>query len=259
MDERMRLEGKAAIVTGGASGIGQDTAILFAEHGARVVVCDLDEDGARGTVETIAGRGGCVAVAPADVTNTTDAARVVQRAVDAYGSLDILVNSAGITARSLPPSVHPEDAWDKVIEVNLKGTYLMAWHAVPAMERSGGGAIVNMGSIMSVVGYPPEWASGFNPYPVSKGGVLQFTRNLAVEMAAKNIRVNCLGPGFTETPLTKTLTDDLHTRKFLEERHPMRRLGQPEEIAYAALFLASDESSFMTGSYLPVDGGYTAQ
>ena len=255
----MRLEGKAAIVTGGASGIGQSAAILFAAHGARVAVCDLDEDAARRTVRTIVERGGCAVAAPADVTNTTAARRVVQSTVEAYGSLDILVNSAGITARSLPPSVHPEDAWDKVIEVNLKGTYLMARHAVPAMERSGGGSIVNLGSIMSVVGYPPNWAGGFNPYPVSKGGVLQFTRNLAVEMASKNIRVNCLGPGFTETPLTKTLTDDPGTKKFLEERHPMGRLGRPEEIAYAALFLASDESSFITGSYLPVDGGYTAQ
>ena len=255
----MRLEGKAAIVTGGSSGIGQAAAILFAAHGARVAVCDLDEDAARRTAQTIVERGGHAVAAPADVTNTTDAARVVQSTVEAYGSLDILVNSAGITARTLPPSVHPEDAWDKVIEVNLKGTYLMTRHAVPAMERSGGGSIVNLGSIMSVVGYPPNWAGGFNPYPVSKGGVLQFTRNLAVEMAAKNIRVNCLGPGFTETPLTKTLTDDPSTKKFLEERHPMGRLGRPEEIAYAALFLASDESSFITGAYLPVDGGYTAQ
>lgn len=255
----MRLEGKAAIVTGGASGIGQAAAILFAAHGARVAVSDLDEDAARRTVRTIVERGGCAVAAPADVTNSTDARRVVQSTVEAYGSLDILVNSAGITARRLPPSVHPESAWDKVIEVNLKGTYLMARHAVPAMERSGGGSIVNLGSIMSVVGYPPNWAGGFNPYPVSKGGVLQFTRNLAVEMASKNIRVNCLGPGFTETPLTKTLTDDPSTKKFLEERHPMGRLGRPEEIAYAALFLASDESSFITGSYLPVDGGYTAQ
>lgn len=255
----MRLEGKAAIVTGGASGIGQSAAILFAAHGARVAVCDLDEDAARKTVRTIVERGGYAVAAPADVTNSTDARRVVQSTVEAYGSLNILMNSAGITARSLPTSVHPEAAWDKVIEVNLKGTYLMARHAVPAMERSGGGSIVNLGSIMSVVGYPPNWAGGFNPYPVSKGGVLQFTRNLAVEMASKNIRVNCLGPGFTETPLTKTLTDDPSTKKFLEERHPMGRLGRPEEIAYAALFLASDESSFITGSYLPVDGGYTAQ
>ena len=143
--------------------------------------------------------------------------------------------------------------------MNLKGTYLMALHSVPEMERAGGGSIVNLGSIMSVVGYPPSWKSGFNPYPVSKGGVLQFTRNLAIDMAAKNIRVNCLGPGFTETPLTRSLTEDADMKAFLEERHPMGRLGRPKDVAYAALFMASDESSFMTGSYLPVDGGYTAQ
>lgn len=255
----MRLKGKVAIVTGAASGIGEATALLFAEHGARVVTSDIDAGGSERTAVTIAERGGNALSVPGDVTDGDEAQRIVNKAVEEYGALHILVNSAGITARSLPSTTPQEDVWDKVIEVNLKGTYLMALHSVPEMERAGGGSIVNLGSIMSVVGYPPEWKSGFNPYPVSKGAVLQFTRNLAIDMAAKNIRVNCIGPGFTETPLTRSLTVDADMRAFLEERHPMGRLGKPEDVAYAALFIASDEASFMTGSYLPVDGGYTAQ
>ena len=255
----MRLKDKVAIVTGAASGIGEATALLFAEHGARVVTSDIDADGSRRTAAAIAERGGKAISMPGDVTDSDEAQRIVNMAVEEFGALHILVNSAGITARSLPSTTPQEDIWDKVIEVNLKGTYLMALHSVPEMEKAGGGAIVNLGSIMSVVGYPPEWKSGFNPYPVSKGAVLQFTRNLAIDMAAKNIRVNCLGPGFTETPLTRSLTVDADMRAFLEERHPMGRLGKPEDVAYAALFMASDEASFMTGSYLPVDGGYTAQ
>ena len=255
----MRLRDKVAIVTGAASGIGEATALLFAEHGASVVTSDIDADGSRRTAATIAEQGGNAISLPGDVTDSDEAQHIVNMAVEEYGALHILVNSAGITARSLPSTTPQEDIWDKVIEVNLKGTYLMALHSVPEMEKAGGGSIVNLGSIMSVVGYPPEWKSGFNPYPVSKGAVLQFTRNLAIDMAAKNIRVNCLGPGFTETPLTRSLTVDADMRAFLEERHPMGRLGRPEDVAYAALFLASDEASFMTGSYLPVDGGYTAQ
>ncbi len=255
----MRLRDKVAIVTGAASGIGEATALLFAEHGANVVTSDIDVDGSQRTADAIAEQGGKAISFPGDVTDSDEAQSIVNMAVEEYGALHILVNSAGITARSLPSTTPQEDIWDKVIEVNLKGTYLMALHSVPEMEKAGGGSIVNLGSIMSVVGYPPEWKSGFNPYPVSKGAVLQFTRNLAIDMAAKNIRVNCLGPGFTETPLTRSLTVDADMRAFLEERHPMGRLGKPEDVAYAALFLASDEASFMTGSYLPVDGGYTAQ
>jgi NAD(P)-dependent dehydrogenase (short-subunit alcohol dehydrogenase family) len=145
------------------------------------------------------------------------------------------------------------------MDVNLKGTYLVSWYAVPEMERSGGGSIINLASTMGLVGYPEGMGGGFNPYGPSKGGVVQFTRNLAIDCAKRNIRVNCICPGYVETNLTRSLTDDPEMRARLEGRHPMGRLALPEEIAYAALFLASDEASFVTGAPLIVDGGYTAQ
>ncbi len=256
----MRLENKVALVTGGGSGIGRATAELFAKEGARVVVADLDETTVSESAEQIKAAGGEATAIVGDVSISQDADRMVRVAVESYGRLDILVNSAGITHRGLlKAGASPEQAWDKVMEVNLKGTYLVSWFAVPEMERSGGGSIVNLASIMSLVGYPTELASGFNPYGPSKGGVLQFTRNLAIDGAKNNIRVNCICPGFVMTSLIKALVDDEQKRKLLEDRHPLGRLGRPEEIAYAALFLASDESSFVTGAPLIVDGGYTAQ
>ncbi len=168
-----------------------------------------------------------------------------------------------MTSRNaLPNGASPEEIWDRVIEINLKGTYLVTWHAVSAMEQSGGGSVINLSSIIGLVGYSINThrsGGGFNPYASSKGAVLQFTRNLAIEYARKNIRVNCICPGYVATNLTKSLTDDNKTREELEKLHPMGRLARAEEIAYAALFLASDESSFVTGSPLIVDGGYTAQ
>jgi dihydroanticapsin dehydrogenase len=185
---------------------------------------------------------------------------MVKSAVDAYGRLDVVVNSAGVSARNaLGPDASAEEVWDRVIEVNLKGTYLVSWHAVPEMERAGGGSIINLSSIIGLVGYARGLGGGFNPYAASKGGVLQFTRNLAIDTAKDKIRVNCICPGYVETALTEELRGDPVVLADLEGRHPMGRLGRPEEIAFAALFLASDESSYVTGAPLVVDGGYTAQ
>ena len=256
----MRLRDKIALVTGGGSGIGRATSALFAREGAGVVVADLNEADALETVEQIGAAGGKARAVTGDVSVSQQAQAMVRAAVDWSGRLDVLVNSAGLTPRNaLPEDASPEAVWDRVIDVNLKGTYLVSWFALPEMERSGGGSIVNLSSIMGLVGYPTGLGSGFNPYPPSKGGVLQFTRNLAIDAAAKNVRVNCICPGFVETNLTRSLTDDPDVRRRIEERHPMGRLGQPEEIAQAALFLASDESSFVTGAPLIADGGYTAQ
>ena len=146
-----------------------------------------------------------------------------------------------------------------VMEINLKGTYLMSLYAVPEMEHFGGGSIVNLASVMGLVGYPVGLGGGFNPYPPSKGGVVQFTKTLAIDCARKNIRINCICPGYIATTMTQSLTEDAEMLEQLKQHHPMGRLGQPKEIACASLFLASDESSFMTGAQLVVDGGYTAQ
>jgi len=256
----MRLENKVALVTGGGSGIGRATALLFASEGARIVVSDVSEADTLETMQLVKASGGESMGVTGDVSSTIDAKRMVLAAVKAYGRLDVLVNSAGISARNaFGQETSPEEVWDRVIEVNLKGTYLVCWHTVPEMERFGGGSIVNLASIMGLVGYPVGIGGGFNPYPVSKGGIMQFTRNLAIDCAARNIRVNCICPGFVTTNLTQALTEDPGTRERLEDLHPMGRLGRPEEIAYAALFLASDESSYVTGAPLVVDGGYTAQ
>ena len=256
----MRLKDKVALVTGAGSGIGRAVALRFAREGAAVAVSDISDLGANETANMVTGAGGCVVALSGDVSVGKDAERMVSDTVGEFGRLDILVNSAGISARNaLPEGASPESVWEKVMNVNLKGTYLMCWSSVPQMEKSGGGSIINLASIMGLVGYPVGIGDGFNPYPPSKGGVVQFTRTLAVDSARKNIRVNCLCPGFVATNFTKALTEDSETNALLEELHPMGRLGRPEEIANAALYLASDDASYVTGTALAVDGGYTAR
>ena len=238
----MRLNDKVALITGAGSGIGRAAAILFAEEGASVVAADLTGDSVRETVESISAAGGHAVALTGDVTDSADAERMVGAAVESFGKLDLVVNSAGLTSRhSSLERASPEEAWERVIEVNLKGTYMVSWYAVPAMERAGGGSIINLASTMGLVGYPVGIGGGFNPYPPSKGGVVQFTKTLAVDSARKNIRVNCLCPGFIETNLTSGLTSDPEMLEKLESLHPMGRLGQPREVAYAALYLASDD------------------
>ena len=255
----MRLKDKVALITGAGSGIGRDTAILFAEEGAVLVATDLAGDSVQETVRAISGAGGRAVSLIGDVTDSADAERMVGAAVENFGKLDLLVNSAGLTSRhSSLEEASPEEAWERVIEVNLKGTYMVSWYALPEMERAGGGSIINLASIMGLVGYPVGIGGGFNPYPPSKGGVVQFTKTLAVDSAWKNIRVNCLCPGFIETNLTSGLTSDPEMLQKLESLHPMGRLGQPREVAYAALYLASDDARHVTGAALTVDGGYTA-
>ena len=255
----MRLKDKVALITGAGSGIGRAAAILFAEEGACVAAADVTGGSVRETVGTISAAGGCSVALTGDVTSSADAERMVASAVEEFGRLDLLVNSAGITSRhSSLEDASPEEAWERVIEVNLKGTYMVSWYAVPEMERAGGGSIINLASTMGLVGYPVGIGGGFNPYPPSKGGVVQFTKTLAVDNARKNIRVNCLCPGFIETNLTSSLTSDPDMLNKLESLHPMGRLGQPREVAYAALYLASDDARHVTGTALTVDGGYTA-
>jgi NAD(P)-dependent dehydrogenase (short-subunit alcohol dehydrogenase family) len=255
----MRLQDKVALITGGGSGIGRACAALFAREGARVVIADQDEAYLGEATRQLESESADFTVVVGDVSAASDVERMVEATVQAYGRLDVLVNSAGITSRQLPDTASAEEVWDRVVDVNLKGTYLACWYAVPEMRRSGGGSIVNLASIMGLVGYPVGRGGGFNPYPASKGGVLQLTRNLAIDGAADGIRVNCICPGYVESNLTRVLTEDAAMRQGIEARHPMGRFARPEEIANAALFLASDESSFVTGAPLIVDGGYTAQ
>ncbi len=258
----MRLKNKVALVTGGGSGIGAATARLFAAEGAQVVVSDLAGDNVASVVAGIESDGDEAVGYSGDVTVSDDADAMVKAAVSAYGGLHIVVNSAGIGAAGEAP--HRQE-WDRVIDVNLTGTYLVSWAAVPAMARSGGGAFVHLASIMSMVSIPAGIsdfagrASAFSPYNPSKGGVLQLTRNMAVHLADQNIRANCICPGWIETPLIEGALDDPQLLAAIVDKHPIGRLGRPIEVAAAALFLASDESSFVTGSPLMVDGGYTAQ
>ena len=254
------IEGRRALVTGANTGIGQAIAILFAQEGARIVVADQNESAAKGSVKVIEDAGGEATRVAGNITDTNDAERMVATAERRFGGLNVLVNCAGITHRNaLGSNASPEDIWDRVMDVNLKGTYLLSWHAVPAMMRAGGGSIVNLASVMALVGIGHQSGRGFDPYPSSKAGVVQFSRNLAIDVAKDKIRVNSICPGNVRTPLIEGLTSDPEIIKQFESKYPLGRLGRPEEVAYAALFLASDESLFVTGTYLVVDGGFSAQ
>lgn len=257
----MRLLNKVALVTGAGSGIGAATAALFAAEGAKVCASDVDRSSAEQVAQEIREHGGEAQALAGDVASSTAVERIVTGTVTAFGRLDILVNSAGVTPRNAAPGADWEAVWGRVIEVNLKGTVLMSRCAVEAMKRTGGGAIVNLGSINGLVGYAEGLglSDGFNAYPHSKGAVVQVTRDMGVNLAKFGIRVNCLCPGYVETNLTKGLTEDPEKRAKLEAQHPLGRLGTAAEVARAALFLASDDASFITGAVLAVDGGYTAQ
>ena len=254
-----RLDSKTALITGAGSGIGAACAELFSAEGASVYCADLESDAAQAVVDRITKRGGSAVAGRIDVTERAQCEVLVQDVVDRFDGLDVLVNSAGVTPRNAPLEWDFEQKWEWVIDVNLKGTLLMSHAASQVMLCSGYGSIVNLASIIGLVGYSSGMSDGFNPYPHSKGGVVQMTRDMGVAFAKRGVRVNALCPGFTYTNLTKSLTDDADIRVHLESLHPMGRLAEPIEIAYAALYLASDESSFVTGSCLAVDGGYTAQ
>ena len=256
----MRLNKKRVLITGASSGIGKACSILFYDHGANLVLTDLKEDlfsdqnnsiVSRNNVHTIGG----------NVSKKNNAESIVDYTVKKLGGLDILVNCAGVNPRGAPKNYDFEQIWDWVMDVNLKGTYLMSYFASNEMNKNGG-SIVNLASINGLVGYNQGIDSnlkGINPYPHSKGGVIQLTKDMAVGFAKKNIRVNALCPGYSKTNLTKMLWEDEKVENYITSLHPMGRLADPKEIAFAALFLASDEASFITGACLPVDGGYLAQ
>ena len=248
----MRISDKVAIITGAASGIGRATAILFAKEGGKVVVADKNEVGGNETVDLIRSDGGQAIFDYVNVTSATDIQGMVKTTINTYGKLDILVNNAGIAIR-LPVVDLSEEDWDRNIDVNLKSIYLSSKYAIPRMIENSGGSIVNIASIYGIVGGRIRAA-----YAASKGGVVNLTRSMALDYALHKIRVNCVCPGFVNTPLLKNILKNKEEYQALADLHPMGRLGDMLEIALGVLYLASDESSFVTGIALPIDGGYTA-
>ena len=248
----MRISDKVAIITGAASGIGRTTAILFAKEGGKVVVADKNEVGGNETVDLIRSDGGQAIFDYVNVTSATDIQGMVKTTINTYGKLNILVNNAGIAIR-LPVVDLSEEDWDRNIDVNLKSVYLSSKYAIPRMIKNGGGSIVNIASIYGIVGGRIRAA-----YAASKGGVVNLTRSMALDYALHKIRVNCVCPGFVNTPLLKNILKNKEEYQALADLHPMGRLGDMLEIALGVLYLASDESSFVTGIALPIDGGYTA-
>jgi len=251
-----RLENKVAVITGAGSGMGRASAILFAREGATVLVADVNERGGEETVERIVAEGGRAAFLRTDVASSEDVHAMVHAAVDRFGALDILFNNAGIAGESGRLADQSEGNWQRVIGINLTGVYLGMRHAIPVMLERGGGSIISTASVAGMVG----WA-GAAAYSAAKAGVINLTRTAAIEYARWNIRVNCICPGVIHTPLLESIHggDIEPARDHLLRLQPMRRLGEPEDIARMALFLASDDSTFVTGAAMMVDGGYTAR
>ena len=247
----MRLKEKVALVTGAGSGIGSATAMRFAFEGAQVACVDAVADAAAETARAVAARGGEAIALAADVTDEAACARVVEQTLARFGRLTTLVNSAGI--RPERPGPTPTLAeWQRVVDINLTGSYLASRAALPALATSGAGSITHLASIFGLVG-----GSTGAAYAASKGAIVNLTRQMALEWAPK-VRVNCVCPGVIETPMTAPLRAEPAWAEAVLKRYPLGRFGRPEEIAAAILFLASDEAGFITGAVLPVDGGYTA-
>src|SRR5689334_19119294 len=247
------LNNKVAIVTGGGSGIGKAISLLYSSEGAKIVVSDLNEQAGIETVNEIKSKGGEAIFVKADTSKPDDSKNVVDQAVKSFGGLHIAVNNAGIGGPLKPIGEYPIDGWEKVISINLSGVFYGLRYQIPAMLASGGGNIVNIASIMGMVG-----TSNSGAYVAAKHGVVGLTKAAALEYANQNIRVNSIGPGFIVTPLLTNTLDET-AMKGLVGLHPIGRLGKAEEIAELALFLNSDKASFTTGAYYNADGGYLAQ
>lgn len=251
----MRLQDRVAIITGAGSGIGREAALIFAREGARVVVADLNEEAGTGTVEDVTSAGGEALFVQTDVSRAASVQALVARAEERFGRLDIIFNNAGIFPDADGSVLETtEEVWDLVMNVNLKGVFLGCKYAIPAMQRAGGGSIINVASFVALLGAAtPQIA-----YTASKGGVLSMTREIAVEFARQNIRANALCPGPVATPLLQSILSDPVKRERRLVHIPAGRFAQATEIAQAALYLASDESSYVNGATFVVDGGITA-
>lgn len=251
-----RLEGKACLITGAARGIGATTARLFAREGAKVAVVDIKDELGNEVVEAIRSEGGEAIYRGCDITRLTDVAAMVQSVLAAFGTINVLLNNAG-TAIEGDVEKLSEENWDRTFAINVKSIFLCSKFVVPIMRKAGGGSIIHMASESGLIGFPMHPA-----YCASKGAVINLTRSMALGHAQDGIRVNCICPGTIPTPLYKEFTSSLPNKDEVEAQlkreHPLG-LGTEEDIAYAALYLASDESRYMTGSPLVIDGGYTAK
>ena len=243
----MKLENKVAIITGAGSGIGKETALLFAREGAKVVVADINEKSGGETLAEIKKNGGEGYFAKLDVSNRVEIKQVIKDAVEKYGKIDILINNAGIIQDALVLKM-TEEQWDRVINVNLKGTFNCIQAVVEVMISQGNGVIINTSSIVGLNGNV-----GQVNYAAAKAGLIGMTKTLAKELGKKGIRVNAVAPGFIITPMTSNVPEKV--LEAMKEKTPLRRLGKAEDIAYAYLYLASDEANFVNGAVLSVDGG----
>ena len=249
----MRVAGKVALISGGAGGIGSATARLLAKEGAAVIIGDILEDEGRAAEAQIAETGGKALFVNLDVTSEDSWRNAVQSAVASFGRLDILVNNAGVSQRGGVEETTSE-AWDKVMDINVKGVFLGTQAVIPEMRKAGGGSIINISSIYGLVG-----SGGSASYHASKGAVRIFNKSTAIQYASENIRANSVHPGFIDTPMTRAHHDNPNIHEERVAKTPIGRMGRPEDIAAGILYLASDESCFVTGSELVIDGGMTAQ
>lgn len=247
------LKNKVAVITGSGSGIGRAAAILYAKEGAKVIISDINEEHGNAVLEEIKINGGEAFFIKADTSKPEEHKKLVDQTIEKYGALHIAVNNAGIGGPLSSIADYPIDGWQKVIDINLSGVFYGLKYQIPAMLKSGGGSVVNIASILGQAG------TKFSPaYVAAKHGVVGLTKAAALEYADQKIRVNSIGPGYIKTPMVMNSLDEA-TLTVVTGLHPMGRLGEAEEVAELILWLGSDKSSFVTGSYYPVDGGYLAQ
>lgn len=253
----MRLENKVAIITGAGMGMGREASVLFASEGSKIVVFDLNEEAGRETVRLVEAAGGDATFVQGDVSNESDVERAVGQGVERFGKLDILYANAGVLWKDRDKSVLDTtvEDWDAVQAINLRGPFLLTKHGIPHLRRGGGGSIILIGSISGLVGF----AKPQDSYTAAKGALIALAKSLAIQFAPDNIRCNIIHPGFIDTPMQAKYIPDETTRKAIGADIPLGRIGTPRDIANAALFLASEESAFMTGAEMVVDGGFCAQ